>query len=107
MGWYKNMFSPSDNHKVVAEVGRNYLFSKRVARRVKSNLGSVQLMVNLREPTRRAYSAYLYLLKHDLYRGNFEQAINEVEELKEHGKYMKHLHPYIQMFGKERIYWYF
>ncbi|WP_263840540.1 sulfotransferase domain-containing protein [Salinibacter sp.] len=101
--WYKSNFSPSDNHKVIAEIGHNYLFSEEIAYRIKNDLGPVKLMVCLREPARRAYSAYLYLQKHDMYRGSFKQALDEVEELVEHGRYMKHLRPYLQTFGSDQI----
>jgi len=101
--WYESKFSPSGRHKVIAEIGHNYLFSEEIARRIYSDLGPVKLMVCLREPARRAYSAYLYLLKHDLYRGSFAQALDEVEELKEHGRYMKHLRLYLQKFGIDQL----
>lgn len=102
--WYEGKFSPDGHHEVVAEIGHNYLFSEAIARRIKTDLGRIRLMVCLREPARRAFSAYLYLLKHDLYRGSFEQALEDVEELREHGRYMRHLKPYLRLFGIDRIY---
>jgi len=101
--WYEGKFSPHEHHEIVAEIGHNYLFSEKIPHRIQTDLGPVRLMVCLREPARRAYSAYLYLLKHDLYRGSFEEALEDVEELREHGRYVRHPRPYIQAFGTERI----
>lgn len=104
LDWYKKQFNPRGEYKVISEISHNYLYSEKVARRIQDHLGNINLMVTLREPTERAYSAYLYLLKHDLYRGTFKEAISDVEEIKEHGNYLSNLNTYLELFGKENVY---
>jgi hypothetical protein len=102
--WYRQFFSDSKDAQVTGELSHNYLFSKKAAYRIKKDLGDdITLLVCLREPADRAFSAYLYLKKHGLYEGTFKSAVVDVPELINHGRYGIHLRTYLDKFNKNNI----
>jgi len=68
LDWYRKQFrSAQPSHRVVGEVCPDYLTSAEAPRRIRSCLGpDVRLMVTLRDPAERAFSAYLHRRKHGL-----------------------------------------
>lgn len=104
LAWYAGQFRGGRGARVVAEVCHDYLFSADACRRIARHLPDVRLMLCLRKPSDRAFSAYLHACKHGLYRGSFEQAIRDVDVLVDHGRYATYLRPYLAAFGRDRIY---
>lgn len=103
LGWYAKQFDPLSQHKVIAEISHDYLYSKDAAKRLSESLPDAKLMVCLREPVDRAFSAYLYLLKHGLYSGDFEAALEDVDELRRNGRYGSHLAEYLEHVDRQQI----
>lgn len=102
--WYGSYFKNiSKEQRAVGEISHDYLFSPKACERIAHDLPSVKLMVCLREPVERAFSAYLYMVKQGRVRVDFDTAIEQVEELVDHGRYAKHLIPYLETFGRARI----
>jgi hypothetical protein len=101
--WYRERFRERRDEKVVSEVCHDYLFSPVVADRMYRDLPEVRLMVCLREPIERAFSAYLYLRKFGWTRATFEEEIAANPSLLSRGKYFSHLKPYLERFGRERL----
>jgi Sulfotransferase domain len=104
LAWYARQFRGARGARVVAELCHDYLFSAAACRRIARHLPDVRLMVCLRKPSDRAFSAYLHAGKHGLYQGSFEQAIRDIDVLVDHGRYATHLRPYLDAFGRDRIY---
>lgn len=103
--WYLRHFQDASKaHKALGEVCHNYLFSAQACERMHAAFPDVRLMVCLRNPVERAFSAYLYMIKQVRIRGTFEEALESVDELVDHGLYAKHLAPYVKTFGKARIF---
>ena len=102
-GWYLRHFSKAVGFQVVGEVSHDYLFDPRCCERIAGCLPDVRLMVCLREPARRAFSAYLYMLRQGRPMGTFEAALGHCPELIDHGRYATHLEPYLATFGRERV----
>jgi hypothetical protein len=63
----------------------------------------MKLIVCLREPVERAFSAYLDGVKNGQIRATFEQALDDVPSLLDRGRYATHLRPYVETFGRDRI----
>lgn len=101
--WYERQFRGATNETVVAEVCHDYLFSSEAAGRIASAIPNVRLMVCLRRPGERAFSAYLQYIRHGYYEGTFEEALEDLDELIDHGRYATHLGPYVELFGIPRI----
>jgi hypothetical protein len=103
--WYSKHFKMANReHQIVGEVSHNYLFSTKACERIAKDLPDVRLMVCLREPVERAFSAYLYMIRQGRVSASFEAELERMQELIDHGMYAKHLAPYISTFGLNRIY---
>jgi hypothetical protein len=104
-GWYLRFFEEAgEQHRIVGEICHDYLYSSVACQRIARDLPSVKLMVCLREPTQRAFSEYLYMIKLGLLSCDFETALREIDWLIDRGRYAKHLSYYLEHFGREQIY---
>lgn len=102
--WYESYFKDAGQESsVIGEISHDYLFSPLACERIARDLPSVKLMVCLREPAQRAFSAYLYMVKQGRVKTDFDTALREVDELIDHGRYAKHLTSYLETFGRGRI----
>ena len=105
LDWYRSHFrDATDDHRIVGEVSHDYLFSPQACERIARALPDVRLMVCLREPVERAFSSYLYMVRQGRFNGSFDEAVQQIDELIDHGLYAKHLSPYIEAFGLDRTY---
>jgi hypothetical protein len=103
--WYFKHFRAATDELVVGEISHDYLYSVEAASRIAEVLPDVRLMVCLREPVDRAFSAYLYLVKHGMFTGSFEDALVTWEHtLVQHSLYAKHLAAYVDRFPRSAIY---
>ena len=101
--WYRSQFQSARDQRVVGEISHSYLFSRDASQRIASLNRDMQLMVCLREPVDRAFSAYLDGLKNGEFDLSFREAIEQVPSLVNRGRYATHLEPYLEQFGRERI----
>ncbi len=101
--WYRSQFQSARDQRVVGEISHSYLFSRDASQRIASLNRDMQLMVCLREPVDRAFSAYLDGLKNGEFDMSFREAIEQVPSLVNRGRYATHLEPYLEQFGRERI----
>jgi hypothetical protein len=105
LAWYLAQFAAAGpHHRVVGEVCQDYLFHPAAPARIEESLGPVRTMVTLRDPADRAFSSYLYALKHGEDRGTFLEALETWPELLEHGRYATHLQRFFERFGRDRTY---
>ena len=102
--WYRAQFRHAGgHHEIVGEVCQDYLFHPQAASRIRADLGPVRLMVTLREPAARAYSSYLYMLKHGEEVGTFREALDTRCELLDHGRYGSALARFLEQFPREAV----
>jgi len=105
LDWYLSYFRGTGPEcQAVGEVCHNYLFSTAACERIHRHFPAVRLMVCLREPVERAFSAYLYMIRQGRITCSFEQALVAVDELLDHGYYAHHLEPYLIRFGRDKIF---
>ena len=105
VSWYLAHFAPArEQHRVVGEVCQDYLAEPAAPARIAECLTSPRFMVTLRDPADRAFSSWLYMLKHGETPGTFLEALVGRPELLEHGRYATQLHRYISAFGRESLY---
>lgn len=103
--WYMRFFKQAgEQHRVVGEICHDYLFSRLACQRIARDVPSVKLMVCLREPSQRAFSEYLYMIRQGLLACDFETALREFDGLIDHGRYAKHLSYYLEHFRRDQIY---
>ncbi|MFV0459011.1 MAG: sulfotransferase domain-containing protein [Actinomycetales bacterium] len=105
LDWYLRHFDGATaQHTIVGEVTQDYLADERCPARIQESLGQVRTMVTLRDPADRAFSSYLYMLKHGENEGTFVEALDRRPELIEHGRYGAALLRYKERFGVESIF---
>lgn len=103
LDWYRKQFrSAQPSHRVVGEVCPDYLTSAEAPQRIRSCLGpDVRLMVTLRDPAERAFSAYLHRRKHGL-TITFREDL-ETSDLIEEGRYATQLQRYLDCFDRRAL----
>jgi hypothetical protein len=83
-------------------VSPDYLAHPQAAERILTCLGpDVRLMVTLREPASRAFSAYLHLRRHGLTAPTFIQTARETPSLLDDGRYTTNLRRYLDLFDRK------
>ena len=103
--WYHAQFhGAGPEHTVVGEVCPDYLPCAEAPERIHACLGpDIRLMVTLREPASRAFSAYLYQQKHGLAATTFRESVKISPELLDEGRYATQLRRYLRFFPQESI----
>ena len=104
LDWYASFFrdAPADV-RAVGELSHDYLFSTAALRRIRRDLPGVRLFTSLRNPVERSFSQYLYMRRSGMTGSSFEQALAEFPEIIDNSQYYKHLIPYLNEFGPDRV----
>lgn len=104
--WYESFFPDEQiakNYKAIGEFTPAYLNCTQCAERI-SALNSVQkLIVILRNPVNRAYSAYGHFIRMANYQKSFEEYINEFPKSIEQGLYGEQLDDYLKYYDRKDI----
>lgn len=103
--WYGAQFQGArPGHKIVGEFSQDYLACPEAPGRILDSLGpDVRLMVTLREPAERAFSAYLYLSKHGEAAATFRDTTRIAADLIDQGRYATQLRRYLRFFDRKSI----
>lgn len=103
--WYFQKFRQAPSTaSIIGEICPDYLMSIDAPKRVESSLGQdVRLMVTLRDPVERAFSAYLYLKRQGIASGTFRQCALEHQDVLDEGRYSTHLRRYLTYFSSESL----
>lgn len=101
--WYAAQFRDARDEKIVGEVCQDYLFHPEAATRIHETLGSVRVMVTLRDPVERAWSSYLYARKHGIWPEPFGEALRNHPELLEHGRYATGLDRFLRRLPRDMV----
>lgn len=103
--WYHAQFrGAGPEHAIVGEVSPDYLPCPEAAERIHACLGpDVRLMVTLRDPADRAFSAFLYHQKHGLAAPTFREHVKSTPEVLDEGRYGSQLRRYLRFFTQESI----
>jgi sulfotransferase family protein len=116
--YYHSFFPNHKNQKVVASAYVHMLPNPKCPQRVKEYNPDMKFIVMLRDPLKRAISAYKYAIQNHWERENvsFTEAFNLEQERLKHenpnydityfynGLYYQHLSNWIQLFPKEQFY---
>ena len=76
---YFSYFSAVNNESIVAEVSPSYLYYAQVSDPIYSSLGSIKIIVLLRNPIHKAFSQYMHLKRVNREKLSFFEAL-QVEE---------------------------
>lgn len=104
--WYHSFFSRSQDHQILGECTPNYFSHNNTAHDIWNYNPNVKIIAILRNPTERAFSAYLYWKQKGIL-GNisFHKLIRSESKtfLLGYGEYAKHLSRYFDIFPAENI----
>ncbi len=104
LDWYLGQFDEAGpEHAVVGEVCQHYLFSPDAPKRIHECLPDARLMITVREPAARAFSAYLYQSKHGVVSGSFRDALGTRDALLNPSRYATHLKRYLEYFDRSAV----
>ncbi|HEY1916966.1 MAG TPA: sulfotransferase [Streptosporangiaceae bacterium] len=105
LDWYRTQFRGAGReHNVIGEVCPRYLSFGPAAERIRTCLGAdVRLMVTLRDPVSRAFSAYLDHRKHAEAAATFRDTTRLLPQLIDDGRYATQLRGYLEHFGRASL----
>lgn len=72
---YRRLFERGSDCKAIGEASVDYLYFPQVARRIKEYNPEARIIILLREPTERAFSAYLHMVRDGRENLSFEEAL--------------------------------
>lgn len=105
--WYLSQFTENMADKIVGEKSNSYLYEPKAPARLHRDLPHVKLIVQLRNPVERAYSNYCMLFRRGEVGANIDAYLDPTQgeniRFLVAGKYAAHLHPYIELFGRDRL----
>lgn len=103
LSYYESFFSGYKGEKAIGEATPRYLYEEKVPERIAKNLQDVKLIVCLRNPIHRAFSAYWMNYKRGTEVLEFESALKQNPIYIEFGFYYRGLMRYLDFFSEERI----
>ncbi|MGH7443782.1 MAG: sulfotransferase family protein [Longimicrobiales bacterium] len=102
--WYERQFRDWDGEAAVGESSPDYMLSNVAAGRIRELLPDARLILILRNPVERVYSAYwndrLNLARSH---ASFEEALARDEKHLARGFYMNHINRYLALFRREQL----
>lgn len=101
--WYESFFDGSKGALAVGEVSHDYLYSRKALERIHSDLPDVKIIACVREPIKRAFSAYLFMRRNGTAGSNFRETLEGNPVIMERGKYTNYLQHCSDVFGRENV----
>lgn len=88
---YYKLFDNASKYKMVGEVSPDYLYYNDCAQDIKKHLGDIKIIIILRNPIERAFSAYSHLLRDGKEDLSFKQGLKkENYRMKKNWDYIYH-----------------
>jgi hypothetical protein len=111
---YAQLFAGATGAKAIGESSAFYLSFPDTAEQIKKTIPDAKIIIILREPVERAYSAYMFMFRDGRETLGFEEGLSREEErkqkgyepiwwYKELGSYYKQVKHYIDVFGSQRV----
>jgi len=104
LNWYLNHFAPAPSSaKAIGELSHDYLFSKTAAKRIKTHLPKVKIIVCLRNPIERSLSQFQYMRRGGEVDSDFYQAVKKFPKIIGNSQYLANLQVYFDLFGTDQV----
>lgn len=112
---YARLFAGSTSAVAVGEVSPSYMYSRQAATRIKGSLPDARLVVILRDPVDRAYSAFTRRNTEDKSPDAFLETVHREASMRARGEpadrltlidgslYGHHLSEYLRLFDREQV----
>ena len=113
-GEYERLFAGVSEEKAIGETSAFYLCYPSTAERIAQALPDAKIIIILREPVARVYSAYTFLFRDNRETLGFEEGLSREKERKEQffepmwwykelSSYYAQVKHYLDVFGAERV----
>jgi hypothetical protein len=104
LAWYQRFFASTRPDQLIGEDSTTYLASPKAATRIHRLNPDARIIVMLRDPTERAYSAYWHLLRGGRALFSFEDTLRYCpEQLIDRSLYRHQIQHYVDVFGADRV----
>lgn len=100
---YESLFDGVKNEKVVGEASPSYLHSDHAIQRISELIPRPKLVVSLRNPVDRTYSAYLMARRNGIESGELPEAFQPDANWVQRSFCADRLARYIEVFGREHL----
>lgn len=111
---YLSLFNNVNNERAVGESSAFYLYYPGTAKRIHETIPDVKIIILLRNPINRAFSAYMHLIRDEREHLSFEESLRKEDERKQLnyeplwyykklGLYSRQVEEYLHVFGREQV----
>lgn len=100
---YAALFSGVTTEKAIGEVSPHYIISPTAPQKIKQAIPDVKLIFSLRDPIKRAYSAYWQMVRLGQEDRPVEEALTEAEHRVRNGRYFALLTNWYDIFNPDQI----
>jgi len=108
---YLSLFKKVKDEKIIGEASPSYLSDPEAPKLIHQTVPNARILISLRDPVERAYSAYLMIFRRGFTKKSFSQEIentlsNEIlpaEKLLTRGLYFNPVQKYVDIFGKNQV----
>ena len=112
---YLSLFQPKDFENILGESSVSYLYDIKASRKIHEKIPDAKIVMILRDPIERAYSHFLYDLRHGVHTTfDFLEALKEDYDKEkkgigfthlyiEYGMYSSQVQRYIDLFGASNV----
>jgi hypothetical protein len=112
---YLALFKPKDNEHIIGESSVSYLYDSDAAARIHAKIPDAKVVIILRDPIERAYSHFLYDLRHGVHTtfdfleaikhdyGKEKKGIGYTHLYIEYGLYSGQVQRYFELFGRNGV----
>jgi hypothetical protein len=112
---YLSLFQPREDDSVMGESSVSYLYDSNAANKIHEKIPDAKILIILRDPIDRAYSHFLYDLRHGVHSTfDFLQALRDdynrekkgigyTQLYVEYGMYSNQVQRYFDVFGQNRV----
>ena len=102
LAWYLSQLKKK-SEKIAGELSTDYMFYPGIAKELSQLHPKLKILILLRNPVDRAYSAYWMWRRHNESLGDFQGAIQTHESLLQRGLYWRQVEPFVQHFGSSNV----
>lgn len=103
--WYESHFADAGpQHLAIGEVSTGYLYSETALHRIAQDLPDARILVSVRNPIERDWSAYLHMKRNARVSGSFADEMDgPFRFISEYGRYDRYLPGLLEIFPAERV----
>jgi hypothetical protein len=102
-GWYLDHFAHRKGGQRCGEICPTYFDVAAAAERIHALTPDCRILVSLRDPVDRALSLYRHHLAKGRVNGSFDEAVRQVPQIVDAGRYSVHIPRWVQRFGRDRV----